>query len=543
MGVEVYPVSFYITLTLLIAAQFVLGLTLNLGTQISLLSQQLLQVKRGNLFVRTLGWIDTLICLTLMPSTFAIIISFPKVNFLLCAFHESVVSMSISATATCVLFISLDRYGAIVTPTVQRITHKNVRFINIFIAIVSILGFLFPIMCLCFVTSTDVLTQMTSSGVFCRDLLLNTSPIYIYEVYFVSLASVSTITTTICYIKIYRIAKRRIKARKVNAMMTESDRPSGVRLVFKLQERKTIWLSLAIVCTFFLSWGPYILIAVLQIWMHNTLPLEMTKMCLLSLGMISTVLHPIFYTFLNKKESRHDQLKRIMIEAGRERLRGYDRQQSEEAASSVQKLVHKTISQGISIGVSSRHDLEIFTTSQDHQNTCSNEKDDGLYEANHAPITVTRNPFPRRSDRNFSVTDRIGRRSSISETNDIHLSGQSNKNKMRTLSLEMQPSKINSQFPNIQSPDTDDRHLTLSPGSCYGQEYTIFQGASSETVKCVPGFSAGSLNTSKCQLSTTPIETVDSVFASSESNVGFKPLNHYYSEEIKFQYANAAFEH
>ncbi|XP_069107775.1 G-protein coupled receptor 22-like [Argopecten irradians] len=425
MGEEVFPISFSVTLTLLIAAQFLLGLILNLGIRINSVSQQIFQVKRGNLFVRTLGWIDTVICLTLMPCTFAILIMFPKVNIMLCAFHEGVISMSISATTTCVLFISLDRYGAIVTPTVQRLTHKNFHFVNLLIGVMSILGFLLPVICLCFVTPTDSLTQIIPSGVFCRDLLLRASSFYIYEVYFVVLASISTITTTIAYVKIYNIAKRRMKARASNVNNNDSSNTSNARLVNKIQERKTTWLTLAIVSTFFLSWGPYILIAIIQLLVHTTLPLEMSKMCLLSLGMSSTVLHPIFYTFLNKKESRHDQLRRIMIEAGRNRLR---EQQAKETTSSVHNLVQRSISQSISIGVGNKHDLEIFTTYQEHKKNSSrdNETDD-VFKENQIHITPKlvsgRNRGDRRSinrnDGEASLPETISTRISLSSRSSV----------------------------------------------------------------------------------------------------------------------------
>ncbi|XP_060067682.1 G-protein coupled receptor 22-like [Ylistrum balloti] len=500
MGDEMFPVSFSVIFAVLIAAQFLLGLVLNLGIQISALSQQIFQVKSGNLFVRTLGWIDALICLTLMPCTFVIIVLFPRVNIVLCAVHEGVISMSISATTTCVLFISLDRYGAIVTPTSQRLTHRNVLYINILIGVASVLGFLFPLVCLCFVTSIDVLTQMTSSGMFCRDLLLNANSVYIYEVYFISLASVSTITTAICYVKIYRTAKKRMKARQTTVMNNEGERTGGLRILFKFHERKTVWLSLAIVFTFFLSWGPYILIAILQILMHITLPLEMSKMGLLSLGMISTVLHPIFYTFLNRRESRRDQMKRIMIDAGSGgRLREYRSQQ--ETTSAVQSLVHKTISQSISIGVGNKHDMEIFTTCQEPPKTSSSETDDEVFEHEHSHLSVSRKLFSGRKDRHTSFTDHSGRESSISEA-----SG---------------------------------KKLPLSFRLSIDLDYVKFQSETIETENCAPEPSTTSLSADRCQTNSTLVETADSVSVNIESDGRRKARN---SQASVGQYTNAAFE-
>ncbi|XP_033740779.1 G-protein coupled receptor 22-like [Pecten maximus] len=502
MGGEVFPASFSVILTILITAQFLLGLILNLGILISSVSQQIFHVKRGNLFVRTLGWIDTFICLTLMPCTFAILIMFPKVNIMLCAFHEGVISMSISATTTCVLFISLDRYGAIVTPTVQRLTHKNFHFANVLICIMSVLGFLLPVMSLCFVTSTDVLTQITPSGVFCRDLLLSASSFYIYEVYFVGLASVSTISTTICYVRIYNIAKKRMKAKAVSNANNEGAKMNGARLVFKLQERKTAWLTLAIVSTFFLSWGPYILIAILQVLLRITLPLEMSRMCLLSLGMCSTVLHPIFYTFLNKKESRHDQLKRIMIEAGRNRLR---EQQAKEATSTVHSLVHRSISHSISIGVGNKHDLEIFTTCQEHPKIgITDNSTDDVFEDNQSHVNVAGKLFSGRSVK--ASTHRTGSVSSLSETGATRVS--------------------------------------LSSRPSVGHTYMDVQGVHSKNR--LPVSRTRSLDISKC-----PTDTNECFGFTVESNRGHIPLSNYGSgghiplsnHDSGEQYTNAAFEH
>lgn len=362
-----YPDSFSVTLTVFIAVQFMLGLISNVGIQISSSTRQVIRVRRGNFFVRTLGWIDTVLCLTLMPLTFAVIIIFPNVNIVLCALHESVISMAISATATCVLFISLDRYGAIVTPTVHRITHNNVRFFNLLILGVSLLGFFFPIMSLCFVTSSDTPTYSTRTSVmFCRELLLSFSSVYIYEVYSLGLALISTITTAVCYVKIFKIAKRRIDhARKITCVIMPSN--SGPKSSSKPQERRTLWLTLAIVCSFFLTWGPFIVVAILQTGLQISLQMEMTRLCLLSLGMSSTVLHPIFYTFVKNRANKHKHLRKIMIEASRDQAREFQQQQHIlKGKSTVQNLVLQSASHGISLCMSNIHDLEIFTTCRAH---------------------------------------------------------------------------------------------------------------------------------------------------------------------------------
>ncbi len=179
-----------------------------------------------------------------------------------------------------------------------------------------------------------------------------------FELYYVFVYLVANIVMVICYMKIFRLAKHRISVRmmvrKTSALgqsaEAKTDRRFGIRSnsagsirergdgggsienvmggeavaggssdytnpqgskkltvepIQKLHDRTLTKMTLIIVSTFMVCWGPHACTSVAIMLRGTTVVVEEIQLCCLALAYSTTILHPLIYTFMRRTFRRN----------------------------------------------------------------------------------------------------------------------------------------------------------------------------------------------------------------------------------------------
>ena len=138
-----------------------------------------------------------------------------------------------------------------------------------------------------------------------------------FELYYVLLYLVANIVMIICYVKIFRLAKRRINIRMTLVKVTlnvpgsksdtssSSSRPLAPEPIHKMHDRTLTKMTMIIVLTFMICWGPHACTSVAIMIQGTTIMLEEIQLCCLALAYSTTILHPLVYTFMRRNFRRN----------------------------------------------------------------------------------------------------------------------------------------------------------------------------------------------------------------------------------------------
>ena len=135
-----------------------------------------------------------------------------------------------------------------------------------------------------------------------------------FELYYVLLYLVANIVMIICYMKIFRLAKRRINIRMALVKVTlnvprnhssTSSRPSAPEPIHKMHDRTLTKMTMIIVLTFMICWGPHACTSIAIMVQGTTIILEQVQLCCLALAYSTTILHPLVYTFMRRTFRRN----------------------------------------------------------------------------------------------------------------------------------------------------------------------------------------------------------------------------------------------
>ena len=138
-----------------------------------------------------------------------------------------------------------------------------------------------------------------------------------FELYYVLLYLVANIVMITCYMKIFRLAKRRINIRMTLVKVTlnvqgndgsdsgSSTRSQAPEPIHKMHDRTLTKMTLIIVSTFMICWGPHACTSVAIMIKGTTILLEQIQLCCLALAYSTTILHPLIYTFMRRTFRRN----------------------------------------------------------------------------------------------------------------------------------------------------------------------------------------------------------------------------------------------
>ena len=149
-----------------------------------------------------------------------------------------------------------------------------------------------------------------------------------FELYYVLLYLIANIVMIICYVKIFRLAKRRINVRmtlvKVTMMnaQTENSNSSVTQApepIHKMHDRTLTKMTLIIVSTFMICWGPHACTSIAIMINGTTMLLEQVQLCCLALAYSTTILHPLIYTFM-RRTFRRNLMTRLQRKISRKNL-------------------------------------------------------------------------------------------------------------------------------------------------------------------------------------------------------------------------------
>jgi G protein-coupled receptor 22 len=270
----------------------------------------------GNLFITNLNGVDMFISSIAIPLTMAVVLLSER-PLIVCYLHESGVSSASSASAVTVLLISLDRYGAVVTPMRRKITTTNMKYFAGMIWSVAFVGFCLPLFGLLNVSDhvyvlsniSDTADNMTIS---CRHILRHANPYYFYELYHLLIFMVSLLVMLVCYITIVKVARRRLvikrSMRTTNIVLNNSTDSNN-----KKQDKRLTTMTLALVSSFIVCWGPHALITITELVLDGNEAVDVIQLYCLVIAYSSTTFHPLLYTLLH----RHARLTSMTSFVGR----------------------------------------------------------------------------------------------------------------------------------------------------------------------------------------------------------------------------------
>ena len=130
-----------------------------------------------------------------------------------------------------------------------------------------------------------------------------------FELYYVLMYLITNIVMIICYVKIFKLAKKRINVRitlvKVTMINVATDKTQAPEPIHKMHDRTLTKMTLIIVSTFMICWGPHACTSVAIMIKGTTVLLEEVQLCCLALAYSTTIIHPLIYTFMRRTFRRN----------------------------------------------------------------------------------------------------------------------------------------------------------------------------------------------------------------------------------------------
>lgn len=266
----------------------------------------------SNVLIINLNIIDMLICLVCCPVSLAYTATSRFHGHGLCYVFEASVAFASTASAVNLLFISFDRYESIVVPMKRKIKDTNVKNVVALIWVLATIAVLLPIFGYIETVLGPAMSEAEhiNSSLPCSYWLHGSKAFYVHEMYYIAVFLISSIVTMICYYKVFRLAKQRLAVR-IALLRSTMTLPGSKPMmdVKKQQDKRVTTMTLVIVCTFIICWGPNMTITVSGLFLESNLHFEMIQTGLLCLAYLTTVLHPLLYAFLreNFREAIRDK--------------------------------------------------------------------------------------------------------------------------------------------------------------------------------------------------------------------------------------------
>lgn len=295
-----YPKEFVIIISVLFAAEIIIGTMLNVYVTVKWIKDQNARSSKnsdGNNFIATLKVIDLFICVLGIPLTLAALLVDGHYNTVVCFLKEGLVVFASSGSSVGVLLISVDRYCAIVLPTTKVFTPAKVRVCRLCVVIVGTIGLILPALSL-FMGHFERGVQLSSSVLPCRHVIWLFQENYVYDVYFIVLFFVAVLCVFLCYREVVHVVRRRLTMRtmKLTSTSTGTSRSNAKAFRFRRQEFRATRLAFAVVLSFLICWGPHIIVAMFQLAFPSSVVLDIVQFVCMFIAFLTTIIHPVLYT-------------------------------------------------------------------------------------------------------------------------------------------------------------------------------------------------------------------------------------------------------
>ncbi|XP_029649288.1 G-protein coupled receptor 22-like [Octopus sinensis] len=337
--------GFIYTLSMALVIECIGGLVCNLIVLITYHKSFKTQ-KTDNFLIINLNIVDILICVTAIPLTLVLLQSYQgQCCVLPCFFHQANITFVSTASAITLLTISIDRYEAVVTPLRKKIIQSNMKKTLLAIWTSSLFGLCSPFIGVDFSllppvtelhssTLSSISPNSNSSNSSSHELhktfasskdvtestedvnwqwKLHTCQHFIYsahffpfhDVYFMLYFFLCMTGMIVCYYYIFRVAKQRLAVRLalIRATLAFTGGSTAEESIWKLQDRRLTKMTLAIVSSFIICWGPHIIISCISIALHD-ITAEMLRFIGLVIAFSTALLHPLLYTFMRQDFQR-----------------------------------------------------------------------------------------------------------------------------------------------------------------------------------------------------------------------------------------------
>ncbi|XP_064595724.1 G-protein coupled receptor 22-like [Liolophura sinensis] len=307
-----YPVWYVAVCGTVFAVEGVVGFLFNLIVLVVYHLNKRTLKSVSNVLITNLNIIDMLISLVCCPVSLAYTATSRFHGQGLCYVFEASVAFASTASAVNLLFISFDRYESIVVPMKRKIKDTNVKYVVASVWVLATVAVLLPIFGYIEAAVGSVISEAENlnSSVPCSFWLHGSKAFYVHEMYYIAVFLISSVVTMICYYKVFRLAKQRL-ALRIALLRSTMTLPGSKPLMDlkKQQDKRVTTMTLVIVCTFIICWGPNMTITVSGLFMESNLYFEMIQTGLLCLAYLTTVLHPLLYAFLreNFREALRDK--------------------------------------------------------------------------------------------------------------------------------------------------------------------------------------------------------------------------------------------
>ncbi|XP_074654012.1 G-protein coupled receptor 22-like [Tubulanus polymorphus] len=301
-----YAIELTVPLAVVLMIENAIGLFLNLTVLIVDHFNQRSMKSPSNLFITNLNVVDIVICLTSIPLTFAMMVTSRIHGRAFCYCHEATISFASTASVVNLLVITLDRYDTIITPMKRRFTPTNSKFTVVFIWGLSIFGFVMPFIGYNF-SSPDDGEEITKNHTELPCYLwfqLSHERKYYYELYYAIFYVFANVAIIVCYCRIYHEARSRLQFRSavVKATFGHLQKKSNLKdnSMARSQEKRVTKMTLIIVSTFMVCWGPHAILSIISVVEKLNWTLEVIQLCFLALAFSTTILHPLVYVFMRQ---------------------------------------------------------------------------------------------------------------------------------------------------------------------------------------------------------------------------------------------------
>lgn len=326
--------AFLLTLSIVLAIECIGGLTFNFIVLLTYHKSFKLQ-KNENFLIINLNIVDILICITAIPLTLVLLQNHQgQWPSFACLFHQANITFISTASAITLLTISIDRYEAVVTPLKKKVIQLNTKKTLLAIWFVSVIGLCSPFIGVDYTAlsaaeamskglqrntsengavtgTTDAVVDATSNGhcfsaSSCHCFINTKHNIFpFHEVYFMFFFFLCMSGMIVCYYHIFRVAKQRLAVRLalIRATLAFTGGSTAEESLWKLQDRRLTKMTLAIVSTFVICWGPHIIVSCVGLGLQ-TATVDMLRFVGLTVAFSSALLHPLLYTFMRQDVRR-----------------------------------------------------------------------------------------------------------------------------------------------------------------------------------------------------------------------------------------------